>query len=629
MTKEIFDSIDFKNNFKKYEIEGNKYYIALYNDQENHTRRIILDTDLKEISNTFELKNGFKNNNNLKPFEEDELSNIQKKLRTSLKNEKDNLKRVKKTENKNTSYTKMSLEERLNKLDEAGIKVGNIYKFETKYDNDISLSYFEVFQADDNELRLRRYSKNPEFRAQTNLYQKANADNISGINAVAILQNEFAVHMLNAKYQEHPDNEEAFVNNNVYVNFTDITKAAKESELKQKKSLLTNKHQQSEELDNDTFVCINTIPEDVKRYYKQNKKIELSPENYTKKLFEMTKALNKVDYNYQNISDVDKKLIKPLLDKYKTTDGSDSELKKVFNQFIFDNQDDEVLDRYGILFMKTRDSHFNGYEKKHSQHVKSDMDDNLRAIKENKHPLQQTGVVPDYIYNPVNNAIYRGNNQMALARNNLLNGINTPAYVPMSNLLNQNANISNMKAKCMIIANGMNSNGQYVYTLCVPCKPTRAEKKAAKEEMRRNIFDAKYKYKYGSLPEFNTKLALIPEKQPPVENTELLQRPGAIDLRKADIETQLNYDIANYIYCSLTKEPFQSCRDWKKEPAKSEFFKFALNNPEKMMRISNVAYENTVKNARPNAISNENSNTNNNVLVNMNENVEKKGRKRA
>ena len=74
MTKEIFDSIDFKNNFKKYEIEGNKYYIALYNDQENHTRRIILDTDLKEISNTFELKNGFKNNNNLKPFEEDELS---------------------------------------------------------------------------------------------------------------------------------------------------------------------------------------------------------------------------------------------------------------------------------------------------------------------------------------------------------------------------------------------------------------------------------------------------------------------------------------------------------------------------------------------------------------------------
>ena len=147
--------------------------------------------------------------------------------------------------------------------------------------------------------------------------------------------------------------------------------------------------------------------------------------------------------------------------------------------------------------------------------------------------------------------------------------------------------------------------------------------------MRRKIFDAKYKYKYGSLPEFNTKLALIPEKQPPVENTELLQRPEAIDLRKADIETQLNYDIANYIYCSLTKEPFQSCRDWKKEPAKSEFFKFALNNPEKMMRISNVAYENTVKNARPNAISNENSNTNNNVLVNMNENVEKKGRKRA
>ena len=270
MTKEIFDSIDFKNNFKKYEIEGNKYYIALYNDQENHTRRIILDTDLKEISNTFELKNGFKNNNNLKPFEEDELSNIQKKLRTSLKNEKDNLKRVKKTENKNTSYTKMSLEERLNKLDEAGIKVGNIYKFETKYDNDISVSYFQVFQADDNELRLRRYSKNPEFRAQTNLYQKANADNINGINAVAILQNDFAVHMLNAKYQEHPDNEEAFVNNNVYVNFTDITKAAKESELKQKKSLLTNKHQQSEELDNDTFVCINTIPEDVKRYYKQN-----------------------------------------------------------------------------------------------------------------------------------------------------------------------------------------------------------------------------------------------------------------------------------------------------------------------------------------------------------------------
>ena len=629
MTKEIFDSIDFKNNFKKYEIEGNKYYIALYNDLENHTRRIILDTDLKEISNTFELKNGFKNNNNLKPFEEDELSNIQKKLRTSLKNEKDNLKRVKKTENKNTSYTKMSLEERLNKLDEAGIKVGNIYKFETKYDNDISVSYFQVFQADDNELRLRRYSKNPEFRAQTNLYQKANADNINGINAVAILQNDFAVHMLNAKYQEHPDNEEAFVNNNVYVNFTDITKAAKESELKQKKSLLTNKHQQSEELDNDTFVCINTIPEDVKRYYKQNKKIELSPENYTKKLFEMTKALNKVDYNYQNISEVDKKLIKPLLDKYKKTDGSDSELKKVFNQFIFDNQNDEVLDRYGILFMKTRDNHFNGYEKKHSQHVKSDMDDNLRAIKENKHPLQQTGVVPDYIYNPVNNAIYRGNNQMALARNNLLNGINTPAYVPMSNLLNQNANISNLKAKCMIIANGMNSNGQYVYTLCVPCKPTRAEKKAAKEEMRRNIFDAKYKYKYGSLPEFNTKLALIPEKQPPVENTELLQRPEAIDLRKADIETQLNYDIANYIYCSLTKEPFQSCRDWKKEPAKSEFFKFALNNPEKMMRISNVAYENTVKNARPNAISNENSNTNNNVLVNMNENIKKKGRKRA
>ncbi len=626
MTQEIFNNIDF-NSLKKFEIEGNNYYTALYNDKNNNVHRIILDSSLKETANNYTVNQGIKDENNIRDISKDEISDIKKSLKTSITGEKKKLKSSEIAEKKNSSFLKMTQEERLNKLEEAGIKVGNIYKFETKYQGEVSVAYYQVYQDSKNELRLKPYSKNPEFRASTHLTQKANAENIHGINAFAIIQNQFAVHMLNAKYQEHPDNEEVFVDNDISLSFTNITKQAKESEKRQKKTLLTNNHLNDAELDEDTIVSVNTIPEDVKVYYKDNKHKEISQEEYTQKLFEMTKSFNKVDYNYQNISDVDKKLIKPLLDKYKKTDGSERELKKVFNQFVFDNQDSAILERYGILFMKTRDKHFKGYTKKHNPHVQHDMDDNLRAIKNNKHPLQQNGVVPDYIYNPVNNAIYRGNNQIALARNNLLNDINTNAYVPMSNLLNQNANVSNMRAKCMIIANGMNSSGQYVYTVCVPCKPSRYErkaaKKAAKEEMRRNIFDAKYKYKYGNLPVFQSHLELIPEKQPPINNSEQLQKPSPIDLNKADIETQLNYDIANYVYCALTKEPFQSCRDWSKEPAKSEFFNFALNNPEKMMRISNIAYENTVKNARPN------SNTNENINVNVNENVATKGKGRA
>lgn len=546
-------------------------------------------------------------------------------------------KKNKNVNNKN-DLLKLEPEKQKELLLKNGIKPGNIYKFETEYENEKSVSYYEAYvSAKDNKLRLRAYNKNENYKSETHEDQKANADNIKGLDALAILNNDFAVHFLNAKYKQHPDNKETFVTNNVKVKFTDITKEAKkkeesikalsEQEKQRKKEELQKKHG---ELPTNTLLPIEKIPDDIKMFF-EKKNINLTPHKYSEKLYNMTKKFNEVDYNFQNISEEDKKLIKPLLDKYKKTDGSESEMKKVFNQFIFDNKNNSIMERYGILYSKTTDKNFKGYEKKHKPLVQSEMEDNLKAIEENKHPLQQKNIIPDYIYNPETNAIYKGNNQLALQRNNLMNNMNAQAYVPMNSFIQQGGNMMGMKPKCMVIANGQNANGQYTYTVLVPCRirQTRAQKKMAKEQLRRNLFDAKFNYQYGQLPEFNTRLAPIPEKQMPVPNSQNIEVPTAENIQSKDVETQLKYDVANYFYCALTKQEFNPCRDWTKEPAKTEFMNFAMNNPEKMIKHANNIYESMAQQTRNQTNTNVNNNTNTQVNENVNVNTTEKTKSRG
>ena len=575
-----------------------------------------------------------KNNINQAVFQKEiEIDdNLKKEIGLIIANKKN-----KNVNNKN-DLLKLEPEKQKELLAKNGIKAGNIYKFETEYENEKSVSYYEAYvSAKDNKLRLRTYNKNENYKNETHEDQKANADNIKGLDALAILNNDFAVHFLNAKYKQHPDNKEEFVTNNVKVKFTDITKEAKkkeesiralsEQEKQRKKEELQKKHG---ELPTNTLLPIEKIPDDIKMFF-EKKNINLTPYKYSEKLYNMTKKFNEVDYNFQNISEEDKKLIKPLLDKYKKTDGSESEMKKVFNQFIFDNKNNSIMERYGILYSKTTDKNFKGYEKKHKPLVQSEMEDNLKAIEENKHPLQQKNIIPDYIYNPETNAIYKGNNQLALQRNNLMNNMNAQAYVPMNSFIQQGGNMMGMKPKCMVIANGQNANGQYTYTVLVPCRirQTRAQKKMAKEQLRRNIFDAKFNYQYGQLPEFNTRLAPIPEKQMPVPNSQNIEVPTAENIQSKDVETQLKYDVANYFYCALTKQEFNPCRDWTKEPAKTEFMNFAMNNPEKMIKHANNIYESMAQQTRNQTNTNVNNNTNTQVNENVNVNTTEKTKSRG
>ena len=143
-----------------------------------------------------------KNNINQAVFQKEiEIDdNLKKEIGLIIANKKN-----KNVNNKN-DLLKLEPEKQKELLAKNGIKAGNIYKFETEYENEKSVSYYEAYvSAKDNKLRLRTYNKNENYKNETHEDQKANADNIKGLDALAILNNDFAVHFLNAKYKQQSE----------------------------------------------------------------------------------------------------------------------------------------------------------------------------------------------------------------------------------------------------------------------------------------------------------------------------------------------------------------------------------------------------------------------------------------
>ena len=609
----------WKNEIKYfYDEEKNKYYKK---ESNGLTSQIVVeeisveklkDDYKKLISNGSGYKNYIPNK---KEFE-NILNSDNKKNININDDEKQEHKPIKKTK-EFKKYESMNLALKLKYLEEKGIKEGNVYKFETEKNGEKSLSYYQVVKDSKGELRLKKYNENNSLKSNTHYDQAFNADSIEGIKAFSILEPEFAKRMVNAKHAEKEKVE--FIDDDFNLSFTDVTSIARKEERKTK---INNKKEAlgTENPKEIIKVNINKIPEDVKEFYKTKKGKELTEEQYTKNIFEMTKKILKVPFNKINLSNEDKELVKPLIEKYKKCGDNEKLMAKEFNQFVFDNNNKPVMEKYALLYKKTLETNFKGFDKKFTPQIEEDLDQNLEAIQKNKHPIQQDGIIPDYITNPVDNTIYKGNSQIALARNNLVNDIDAKAYAPADAMI-KNGNIpSGMKPKCLIIATGKNNLGQNTYMLCVPCKPVKmshSEKKEAKEEMRRNIFDAKFKYKTGRLPTFSSQLALLPDNQPPVITKNDVPQPKLQDIKMSTIGEQINNDIANYVWCALTKNEFKPCRDWTQEPAKSEFFEYAQSNPEKMIQMANLSF----KNIEQKALQNTNTNTIENVQDNSHKEI--------
>ena len=132
--------------------------------------------------------------------------------------------------------------------------------------------------------------------------------------------------MINAKHAEKEKIE--FIDDDFNLSFTDVTSIARKEERKTK---INNKKEAlgTEKPKEIIKVNIEKIPEDVKEFYKTKKGKELTEEQYTKNIFEMTKKILKVPFNKINLSNEDKELVKPLIDKYKKCGDNETYGKRI------------------------------------------------------------------------------------------------------------------------------------------------------------------------------------------------------------------------------------------------------------------------------------------------------------
>lgn len=250
---------------------------------------------------------------------------------------------------------------------------------------------------------------------------------------------------------------------------------------------------------------------------------------------------------------------------------------------------DEATRRYMERFGKDKDKHQALREK-----TRYDMENVIDSIQKNQFPIMEAKDNVDYIVNPKDYSIYKGYNQLGLQINNALNNLDTTSYVPLKDFYN-NKGIMNQKLKTcsQIITKGRDEEGNYIFEIVVPCKvrhkDKKKEKQRAKEEKRRNIFDAKFNYKYGELPLYYTELNINDKFQRPQ-----LDKKYVNEIKKrqcdSDIEQRFNNDMANYFACMFTKEKYVPQTDWTKSKWKDELLNFAVNNPDKVVNIANSSY---------------------------------------
>lgn len=584
--------------------DGKEKYYTVISRQNNNFTKTVYDINFNEVVETppmisMQSENGIiLEDKEKKAFIKDFNKNIKKQSKEESTQIKYDI--------KNEQYKSMNHDDMEKLFSDNGIKEGNIYSINVANASktESSVSFFEVYRSQkDNTLRLRPYIKDPAFKSTGNTSIKANADLLKGESALALLSDDFAERMIYKTYRKNNKNTK-FINERLYFNKTDITKIAK-------KSLEINKDEKKKILkaqlhENDNEELFNTkiskIPSNIEKIYKEKGR-EINNDIYTSKVFDMFKTISNIPEEDRNINNLEKKIFGPLLTKLSKNKNDLNEQKKIYSQWVFDNNGKEEMENAGLLFEKSLNEKFKGFKIKRNSYDEKERDENVEAIINNSLPIMNDHKNVDYIYDPETRSLYKGNTQMALQRNNELQDYKTDTYVSADNMIKNNSDTvkKGMKVKYEVAELGADVNGRKHFAVLVPVKPTWSERKAArleekrekalrKEEYRRNKADAKYLYKYGKLPEYKTALQPLPAKQPPLAQPLEIKNPYPLPDNTSTIQDKLNYEFANYFKSMFTKEPFVRGTDWLDKNNKKELLEFAKAKPELFRSMYDACY---------------------------------------
>lgn len=536
---------------------------------------------------------------------------------------------------------------------EQGIYEGQVFEITSKYKNpdtneyEVSKAYMEVFRDKNNNLRIRE-PLDYKNKNQTNLFQAANVAALNGLPAIALVSEQYKKNAMHMYYLDNGGDESKFNGEyDSYISFLskDVTKtvtkerAKRKSEKKEEIKKLRNKNDNNDYYKLELF---KKVPSNITNKYKE-KGYHIDEEKYTQKIFNMFKHYAAVPEEDRQMNINEKKVFNSLLKEMSKYIDNENEQKKIFSQWVFDNNYSEndntrtpaKLEVLANMYEKTLSDKFKGYKIKRTEHTNLEREKNLEAVKNGTLPIMKNTDEVNYIYNPDTHQIYRGEQQMQLQRNNLTNNYSTDTYSPLPDCLQQNMTFNRYIPKFEFVDIGTDAFGRRHYQCLVPVKPTYTEKKQAKllakmekvtrkEEYRRAVADAKFQKKYGILPEYITSLQPLPVNQPPLISANELKNPLPKPTNESTIADKIAYDTTAYIISMMTKTPYKMETDWNDKETKKALADFIRTKPEEYKKIQDKAYSDVQQIIKNNT--NINSNINENTAENENKLSKKKTR---
>lgn len=612
------EKIENIKNITQFEDNGTKYTAVIYGTT-NDFHKKIFNEKYEEVLETDSMQNNQSENGTVFDINSKETKSFIKAYNKKLNKENKEEKKSIKNDYLPSDFKKLSDEEKEKLFESKGIKEGNVYSViaSNKSENETSVAYYQVYRSPiDGQLKLTPYTSDANFRSNGVFDQKANAENLKGISALALISEEFAENAIAVVYKKNNKiPEENWIKGTIQTSICDITKLVnKSAEDIKKKRLENTKKTRDLALANDEpkigLETIKHIPDSVSKIFEgKNRKID--EKKYTEKMFLMFKTISSIVPEDRNINSLEKKIFGPLLKNLEKYSNNENEQRKIFSQWVFDNNGNKIMENAGLLFEKSLNKNFKGFEIKRSNFDKKERDENVQAILNNTLPIMQDRENVDYIYNPDNHSVYQGNTQMALQRNNSLSGNNTDTFVESDSMIKNNlSGLSDnqkkgSKLKYEIVELPSQDDERKHYGVLLPVKPTwserRAERKQEKlekrkekdkrnEEYRRNIHDAKYLKKYGSLPEYYTAVQPLPANQPALAAPAQIINPYPFPNKNSTIQDRLNYEFANYFKSMFTKEPFVRGTDWMEKSNKTELLNFAKTKPELFRSMYDACY---------------------------------------
>ena len=466
---------------------GNDYISIITREGNNFTKRIY-NSNLNEVMETPSMITSQSENG--KVLEDKEKKNFIKEYNRYVKEtDKTETKNIKQ-DLKYNEYKEMNAEELDKLFEKNGIKEGSVYSVNVsnKDGSENTTAFFEVYRSKkDNTLRLKPYNKDASFKSNGNLFFKANADLLKGASALALISDDFAEKKIYATYRNNNPGIE-FQTEKLNFSKTDITKLALksiENNKKEKNKVLIEKRTDSDK-ETDFNSVINKVPSAVEDIY-NNKGRKINSDIYTSKMFDMFKKLSEIPPEDRNMNNLEKKIFGPFLKKLSENKNDQNEQKKIFSQWVFDNNGKQILDNAGLLFEKSLNDNFKGWRIKRNSYDEKERDENVEAILNDSLPIMKDHKNVDYIYDPETRSLYKGNTQMALQRNNELQDYKTDTYVSSDNMIKNNLETvkKGMKVKYEVCNIGKDNLGRDHFQILVPCKPSWSERRAARKEEKK------------------------------------------------------------------------------------------------------------------------------------------------